>query len=262
MPKKAKYGGQGNKMKKLFARKNKGFTLIEMMVSIFIFAIMMTAISGIFARQISSYKQTRLMAGDLENAQFALNYIAKTLRTASIIGEGTSSSTGTGNGLLIERNQNGYEDDFWSTSIDDGKGLIVYDFSQEACIIFTFRDSPHEGYQYPALWMESQTGVVGIDDIEACLDAVNWDHNDDAVCTMPDCAYKEQRLTTGSVTGEFMAAPTRYMDHVGSRSTDTIGRATISMEIIPAEYVNSAHVRPVNIQSSVSLRDYPSDLSF
>jgi len=247
-------------MKKMFAKKNKGFTLIEMMVSIFIFAIMMTSIAGIFARQISSYKKTRIMANDLENAQFALNYIAKTLRTSSIIGEGTSA----GGTALLDKQQNGaeWENDFWATPINEDKGLIVYDFSQEACIIFTFRDSAHKGYEYPALWMESQTGVVGINDIEDCLNATNWDHNNDAVCTMPDCAYKDQRLTTGSVTGKFMVAPTRYMDHVGSRSTDTIGRATVSMEVVPSQFADNDHVAPVHIQSSVSLRDYPSDLSF
>ena len=242
------------KMKKNFSKTKKGFTLVEMMVSIFVFAIMMTAIAGIFARQISSYKQTRIMANDLENAQFALNYIAKTLRTSSIIGKGSSSG---GTSLLDYRTSpQKWLDDFWSTSVDstNGQGLIVYDFSQEACIIFTFRNS-NETYAHKALWIETMVGVVPIDNIEMCLDADTWSNASAA-------NKKEQRLTTGEVTGSFKVAPTRYRDVRNSRGTDVIGRATVLMEVVPAEYAKDDHVAPVHIQSSVSLRDYPSDLSF
>ncbi len=259
-------------MRKLFLNKKnktkKGFTLIEMMISIFIFAIMMTSIAGIFARQISSYKQTRIMANDLENAQFALNYIAKTLRTASILGQGSSA----GGEMFIDYDPNGTEDqdwltDFWAKPVDNGKGLIVYDFSQEACIIFTFRDSTYtptggDTYGHPALWMESQTGTVGINDIEKCLLAEKWDNNNACSLNSSNCEYKEQRLTTGEVTGKFYVAPTRYRDFKDSRGTDVIGRATVAMSVVPSEYADDDHVAPVYIQSSVSLRDYPSDLSF
>ncbi|MEN8252644.1 MAG: prepilin-type N-terminal cleavage/methylation domain-containing protein, partial [Patescibacteria group bacterium] len=226
-------------------KRKKGFTLIEMMISIFIFALMMTAVAGIFARHIIAYKQTRLMANDLENAQFALNYLAKTLRTASIVGSGTGLAKGS---TLIDRDQNGYGDDFWSTPIGEGTvsggnvgaedGLIIYDFSQEACMLFIFRDETYsEDYPHPALWVEMQTGIVGVDNIEECLDPTNWDrggaNNASDICKeTSDCQYREERLTTGSVKGSFEAAPTRYMDHVGSRSTDTMGRATIAMQVI------------------------------
>jgi prepilin-type N-terminal cleavage/methylation domain-containing protein len=258
-------------MRKLFLNKKnktkKGFTLIEMMISIFIFAIMMTSIVGIFARQISSYKQTRIMANDLENAQFALNYIAKTLRTASILGQG--SSTGSGGTVFLDyaTAPNEWTNDFWATPVDKEKGLIVYDFSQEACIIFTFRDSTYtptggDTYGHPALWMESQTGTVGINDIEKCLLAEKWDNNNACSLNSSNCEYKEQRLTTGEVTGNFYVAPTRYRDFKDSRGTDVMGRATVAMSVVPSEYANVDHVDPVYIQSTVALRDYPSDLSF
>jgi hypothetical protein len=203
------------------------------------------------------------MANDLENAQFALNYIAKTLRTASILGQG--SSTGADGEVFLDYKiaPNDWTDDFWATTVDNGEGLIIYDFSQEACIIFTFRDKSHKGYNSPALWMESQTGTVGINDIEKCLLTEKWDRNAiGSACMTSHCEYKEQRLTTGEVTGNFYVAPTRYRDFKDSRGTDVIGRATVAMSVVPSEYADDDHVEPVYIQSSVSLRDYPSDLSF
>ena len=238
-------------MSDIIIKNKKGFTLIEMMVSIFIFALIMASIAGIFGRQISSYKQTRIMANDLENAQFAINYISKTLRTASIIGYGTGNVY---TNLMDEiKSGSNNTDDFFSKDLDSNVSLIIYDFSQEACIKFTFKEAIENKYEYPALWMESQSSV-GVQDIQDCVKSETWSQNLDT--------YKDQRLTTGDVTGDFRVAPTRYQDIIGSRTTDTIGRATVSMTVVPSEYAENDHVEPVYIQSSVSLRDYPSDLSF
>ncbi len=236
-----------NKMKK-------GFTLIEMMVSVFIFALMMTAIASVFASQIRAYKNAHTLQGDLENAQFALNYISKTLRTASLIGYGSNSSMQD----LLDRKQFGtteYDNDFYLKPIEQNEGLILYDFSQEYCVRFTFQDGTHHtSYDRPALWVETQEGV-GIDEIEKCLDINTWENTSIG-------EYKDQRLTSGVVDGKFQVAPTRYRDHQGSRGTDTIGRAIVSMKVEPANNKDEDSVNPVYIQSSVSLRDYPSDLSF
>jgi len=231
----------------------KGFTLVEMMVSIFIFALMMVAIAGVFASQIKTYKNARTMQGDLENAQFALNYVAKTLRTASLIGYGSSSSMQD----LLDGKQFGnseYDNDFYLKPIEANEGLILYDFSQEYCVRFTFRNRSHKGYAYPALWIETQAGVL-IDETEKCLEAGTWGNTTLGI-------YKDRRLTTGSVYGKMYAAPTRYRDHQGSRGTDTMGRATVSMKVEPVNIADTDGVKSVYIQSSVSLRDYPSDLSF
>ena len=228
-------------------RTQKGFTLVEMMVSVFIFMIIMTAIVGVFARQINAQKKARIMEGDLENAQFALNYISKTLRTATIIGV----DTGAGGVDLRDLLQSSGEDDFYLYPVNATNGFVVYDFSQEACIRFTFRENYNE-YDSSALWMESQSSV-GVNEIDSCILEAVWQHND---------TYKDQRLTSGNVTGTFMVAPTRYKDHKNSRSTDTMGRATISMKVEPKTSADVDHVKPVYIQSSVALYDYPSDLSF
>ena len=73
------------KMKKLKAKKTKkAFTLIEVIVAVFIFALMASAASGIFVKMIKSYRYAKVIQRDMESAQYAMNLITKTLRTSSI----------------------------------------------------------------------------------------------------------------------------------------------------------------------------------
>jgi len=78
-------------------RKNKkekhGFSLIEMIISIFIFSILMMMIAGTFAGFYRNYSKQKKAQKDIENAQYILNFMAKRLRTSTII----SSPTGAGN---------------------------------------------------------------------------------------------------------------------------------------------------------------------
>ena len=64
---------------------SKGFSFVEMIVAIFIFALVVTASSGVFVKMIKSYKSAREIQRDLEDAQYAMNLMAKTIRTSSII---------------------------------------------------------------------------------------------------------------------------------------------------------------------------------
>jgi prepilin-type N-terminal cleavage/methylation domain-containing protein len=65
-------------------RYKKGFTLIEVVVSLFVFALLMASVSGIFANTVAGYKAARSSQRDTENAQYAMNAMAKELRTSSI----------------------------------------------------------------------------------------------------------------------------------------------------------------------------------
>lgn len=230
-------------MKKKYKQTKKGFTLIEMIISIFIFLIMMIAIVQIFAQQIQAYRHARSVQNDMENAQFAMNYIAKTLRTATVLG-------GTSVGDLRDYMQS--NGDFDLQDIQTGEGLIVYDFSQEKCVQFTFR-GPHGTYPDAALWVVNNSGTISYDEIDECLDVTNYDYTSN-----------EKRLTTGDVTGTFQVAPTRYQNVRGSRQTDTIGRVTTAMKVLPGEGKLQRGTTPVPIylQTTASLRDYPPDLSF
>lgn len=88
-------------------RKLVGFTLIELMISVFIFLLIMTATVTIFTREITAYRVARETQKNLENAQFTFNFLAKTLRTSEV-------------------------NDFSSSK------LYAYDHSQNKCFIFTF----------------------------------------------------------------------------------------------------------------------------
>ncbi len=245
-------------IKKKFFKKRKGFTLIEMMISIFIFAIIMTSVASIFAKQVSVYKKARIIESDLENAQFALNYVSKTLRTSSVIGYADKGGAASVDLVSDVFRQDANDDnDFYLVKMPVNRGLLVYDFSQEACVIFTFRADASEDYTLPSLWVETQQKPLDSigGDIKKCLDSVEWS-------TGNPTEYKNQRLTSGNVVGSFQVSPTRYMDEVGSRNTDTIGRAVISIKIEPEQNADNDRIEPVYVQSSVALRDYPSDLSF
>ena len=58
---------------------------MEVMVSLALFSILMVATSQIFASSFSSYRNTRSIQKDIENAQYILNAIAKELRTGSVV---------------------------------------------------------------------------------------------------------------------------------------------------------------------------------
>lgn len=66
-------------------KKLKGFTLIEVLVSLFVFTIVMTAASGIFASSFSGYRYSKNIQRDVENAQFIMSILAKELRTSTVV---------------------------------------------------------------------------------------------------------------------------------------------------------------------------------
>lgn len=228
----------------------RGFTIVELMVSIFVFLLIMLAIVQIFTQQINAYRHARSVQNDLENAQFAMNYLSKTFRTAAVLGSTTD-------GDLRQYMQDNYSnDDFATSTLQMGEGLFVYDYSQELCMKFTFRPENHKnGYPEKALWVVSKEGV-NFDEIEnprgGCIDNTIYD------------TAKEQRLTTGSVTGVFIVAPTRYQNILNSKQTDTMGKVTVGMSVLPGKQhlKRGDSPEPVYLQSTVSLRDYPPDLSF
>ncbi len=68
-----------------FQSRMKGFTLMEVLVSMFIFSLMMASVAQIFVTAFSGYRSTRAVQRDIDNAQYALNIMAKELRTSTIV---------------------------------------------------------------------------------------------------------------------------------------------------------------------------------
>lgn len=63
----------------------KGFTLAEVLISLFVFSLMMVAVAQIFGTAFSGYRNTRAIQRDIDNAQYSLNIIGKELRTSSVV---------------------------------------------------------------------------------------------------------------------------------------------------------------------------------
>lgn len=94
----------------------RGFTLVEVIVAMFIFVLIMTSATAIFARIFKSYKEVKNINENVKNAQFAMSLMSKTFRTSSI-----KFPT--------------------SNDFDSVKTLIIYDNSQLAtrpCIKYQF----------------------------------------------------------------------------------------------------------------------------
>lgn len=74
---------------KIFQVKNhktkKAFTLLETMVALFVFSIAMVAVSGIFVSFVKTNTEVRKTQKNLEDAEQAINRLAKKIRTSSVI---------------------------------------------------------------------------------------------------------------------------------------------------------------------------------
>lgn len=86
---------------------NRGFTLIEVIVSVAVFLIVMTAVTNTFTSGFSNYKSVKKAQKNLEDVQFAMNLIAKELRTSTVVVPDTNDTVST---------------------------IRFYDYSQGACI--------------------------------------------------------------------------------------------------------------------------------
>lgn len=75
------------------SQKYKGFTLIEVVAALFIFAIMMVAISQTFSSAFTAYRNVRAVEKDAENAQYFINILAKELRTSTIVSPSVTGSS-------------------------------------------------------------------------------------------------------------------------------------------------------------------------
>ena len=117
----------------------KGFTLIEVIVAVFIFALVASAASGIFVKMIQSYRYAKIVQRDLESAQYAMNLMAKTLRTSSIV-----NSTPN----LVR----------------------VYDYSQQKCIEYEFNGSN-------LLYSSAGDGGATIDETTCATDSLTASPN-------------------------------------------------------------------------------------
>jgi len=89
-----------------------GFSLMEMIVAIFVFSIVMTTVMAVFVNVSTSRKKIKAIQKDVEDARFGMELMAKSLRMSSVV---KCDETSTCDGSLT------YE-------------LRVFDYSQGKCV--------------------------------------------------------------------------------------------------------------------------------
>lgn len=96
----------------------RGFSLVEMIISIFIFSILILMLTGTFAGFYKNYSRQKKVQKDIENAQYVLNLMAKRLRTSVILWPSSPPSEST----------------FFLGSETSSNRLDTYDYSKGQCV--------------------------------------------------------------------------------------------------------------------------------
>jgi prepilin-type N-terminal cleavage/methylation domain-containing protein len=105
--------------KKQIKIRKKGLSLLEVMVSIFIFTLAMTMVSGIFVSFFNAFRFARAEQRAFEDASYSLNLMTKIIRTSKIESSTPSS-------------------------------IKLWDYSQPACYYFSFAGGSLSGDQLVA----------------------------------------------------------------------------------------------------------------
>ena len=79
-------------------KNSKGFTLIELMVSIFVFSLVMTSATAVFAKVFRARQKSNAIQKNIEDTRYAMELMAKSLRMSSII---SSTSPSQANGSIL-----------------------------------------------------------------------------------------------------------------------------------------------------------------
>lgn len=103
----------------------RGFSLLEVLMAMFIFVIVAMIVSAVFGKTILAYKSTKTVQKNLESSQFAMNQMAKILRQSEI--DITTSNNDASN--------------------PKGTWVDIYDKSQNLCVSYLL-DSGEKKLKY------------------------------------------------------------------------------------------------------------------
>lgn len=110
--------------------KKKGFSLLELIIAIFIFTLIMTTAVGVFSNIIKGYRKAKVTQRDLEDAQTAMNVLAKSLRTSVAVSCDGADCTQAPH-----------------------QRVRIYDFSQTKCIEYSVDTAMRKATQKSTLYV-------------------------------------------------------------------------------------------------------------
>lgn len=117
---------------KEMGKKYSGFVLMEMMVALFIFALMITTIVGVFIAAYKSQQVSKISQQDMENVRVAMENMAKNIRM-STLDEG------------------------------DGDELYIYNYSQGKCIGYKIENHPEDSSKKTLEFSEARINRLDLD---------------------------------------------------------------------------------------------------
>ena len=123
-----------------------GFSLMEMIVAIFVFSIVMTTVMAVFVNVSTSRKKIKAIQKDVEDARFGMEIMAKTLRMSSIVrcnGAITCDGTPVDNLQIFDYSQNScikYRLDTLNKKLQSGTAVAADRTACEGATVSTFSD--------------------------------------------------------------------------------------------------------------------------
>lgn len=206
----------------------RGFTLLELLIGMFIFSMIMIAIASIFSSSVYGYRGAKNIQQNLENAQYAISYISKTMRTATLIaytnGSGTTTVVNPDDGSIVPM-----------VSMADAGSVVVWDYSKGQCVRLDF---------------EAASGQLKMQSIGYGSDATLAEN-------LGSCAGEDFSAASASpvinnpVQGNFRVTNS-WQDGTGGQ----MGRVTVSIEVCADTQCLTGGRNKVVAESSVSLRDF------
>jgi prepilin-type N-terminal cleavage/methylation domain-containing protein len=210
----------------------KGFTLIEVIVAMSIFAMMIVSFSVAFSGSFFAYRNSRAIEKNLEEAQNEMNLMAKTMRTSTIVGCSKDPSIS----LTIP-----------CTSLNNYQWIRIYDYSQGKCIDYEITGNSNN----PSSNLLGKNKVLQASVSDTFANCANT-----SIYSGSSLVSSPSYLLTGNqeyVAGGFYAQPSMP-------TPATVGKVTIFFQLCQGNSGNTACLTNItgkaSIQTTVSLRDY------
>ncbi len=179
------------------SRHSKGFSLLEVLLAVFIFSLIMVGVTTYFVGITRTNQNTLRLQRNLEDVRFAMNRVAKILRTATVVIPISDSMVST---------------------------VRAYDYSQEKCIEYAFVETAMR---------ESVSGDIVLPDgteKTKCESAANFSSGDIvSVANGATLSGKFSVVPSSAVTGSEHAGRVTINATITRQNTSSTIQTTVSL---------------------------------